>query len=179
MVGKVDPKNVEVRIEAPFRKGKLVGVVDLIHMGAFIDWKTGAKVPSGHFLDQSPQGGFYTLLAEQSNGVIQVPHNFVYVYLVGKNMNYTATKTGKVMANRHDPLMKYSFPVQWPKTKVVDLLNNYINPAAQAYESGVVYKNVSEYNCNSCQFRTVCKDYSLPSQPPSATTSGYINLFAA
>src|SRR5271165_1132137 len=80
----VDPINqVELKLETPFRKGYLVGVVDIGMAGIFADWKTG-RVPTASALKMDPQAGFYWYLAQQ-NG-LEPPKEFVYVFLTGKNM---------------------------------------------------------------------------------------------
>jgi PD-(D/E)XK nuclease superfamily len=147
----VDPEHqVELRLETPFRKGILVGVVDVAMPGIFADWKTGARVPSDFSLMMDPQSGFYFYLAQQTG--MELPKEFVYVYLTGKNLG----------PSRKDPMMRYSFPVYPTEESVDNLLNNYIVPLAKAYEEGVIYKNPSDYNCSGCLYRTACMQTNLP-----------------
>lgn len=156
----VDPINqVELKLETPFRKGFLVGVVDVGMGGIFADWKTG-KVPTDSQLLRDPQAGFYWYLA-QKNG-LEPPAQFVYVFLTGKNVNYVRLKSGIMRADGKNRMMKYSFPVYPTEEGVNRLLNNYIIPLAKQYEEGVIYKNESDYNCGGCLYRTACKDYDLP-----------------
>lgn len=173
----VKPENVEVRVEAPFRKGKLVGVIDLIHTPEngtgetfFADWKTGEKVPGYATLYGSPQGGFYVLMAKQSNGLVPVPKQFVYVYLAGKNQARVATKTGRKVgqprADTKNPQYQYSFQVTWDDARLESLQRNYLEPLASAYETGIVFKNKSDFNCNTCQYREICDKTDLPKVTP-------------
>jgi hypothetical protein len=157
----VDPINqVELKLETPFRKGFLVGVVDVGMAGIFADWKTG-RVPTASALKMDPQSGFYWYLAQKTG--LEPPKEFVYVYLTGKNMNYIRSKGGNYRVDSKNPKMQYSFPVFPTEESVNHLLNNYIIPLAKQYEEGVIYKNESDYNCGGCLYRTACKDYDLPS----------------
>lgn len=156
-----DPEHqVELRLETPFRKGVLVGVIDVAMPGIFADWKTGSRVPSDFSLMMNPQSGFYFHLAQQTG--MEPPKEFVYVYLNGKNMAYRPTRTGGTTVNKDEPQIRYSFPVYPTEESTNALLNNFIIPLAEAFENGVLYKNPSDFNCGSCLYRTACLSTNLP-----------------
>lgn len=157
-----DPEHqVELKLETPFRKGLLVGVVDIALPGIFADWKSGTRIPSDFSLSMEPQSGFYFYLAQKTG--METPKEFVYVYLTGRNVNYVKSeRTGKLTADRNNRMMKFSFPVYPTEESVNSLLNNYIMPLAKQYEEGVIYKNPSDYNCGSCLYKTACWSTDLP-----------------
>lgn len=155
-----DPEHqVELKLETPFRKGVLVGKVDVALPGIFADWKSG-RILSDSEIATNPQAGFYWYLAQKTG--LEPPKEFVYVYLQGKNLAKKVSKTGKMIADRENKMMKYSFSVFPTEDSINRLLNNFIVPLAKAYEDGVVYKNPSQYNCSGCSYRTACWQYDLP-----------------
>ena len=158
-----DPEHqVEVQVETPFRQGIMVGRIDLIiPQVCFTDFKTGKVVPSDFDLLMEPQHGFYFYLGRKVG--MELPNQFVYVYLKGKNLAYHTTKNGNVVVDRKNPQIRYSFPVQPTKESVDSLLNNFIIPVAKLYEEGVLYKNPSSYNCGQCFYRSTCIQTDLPS----------------
>lgn len=156
-----DPQSqVELRLETPFRKGILVGKIDIALPEILADWKTGKPPYNPSELAMSPQAGFYWYLAQKSG--LQPPKEFVYVYLQGQNLAKKVSKTGKVTADRENKMMKFSFPTYPTESWVESLFKNQIVPLAKAYESGIIYKNPSVQNCSSCSYRTVCPDFELP-----------------
>jgi hypothetical protein len=149
-----DPEHqVEVQMEAPFRKGVLLGVADIMLPGICADWKTGARIPSAFNLFSETQHAIYWHLAQQCGTPFD---EFVYVYLIGKNVNMMRTKTGKVQANPNDRKLQFSFPVNPTKESVDSLMRNYVNPLAKQYENGVLYKVENDQNCGGCRYRTAC-----------------------
>lgn len=154
-----DPEHqVELRLETPFRKGVLVGKIDIALPEVFADFKTGK--PAQQFeLVTNPQAGFYWFLAQECG--LQPPKEFVYVYLQGVNLAKKVSKSGKITADRENKMMKFSFPTYPTSEWVEKLFKNQIIPLAKAYEDGVVYKNPSLQNCSTCSYRTVCPDYDL------------------
>lgn len=166
---------IEVKLQAPFRKGLFTGVVDVLfpEYGIFSDWKTGAKPPrlDRLYVDRQQAIYFYLGLA---TGVVPQPREFNYVYLVGKNERRIKAeyKSGPRKGETYwkdDPdnppsEWKYSWKVPFIQKRVESVFTEKIIPLAKAYEEGIVYKEQSDFNCNTCQYRTVCPEYSLPSK---------------
>jgi hypothetical protein len=172
-----DPQSqVELTLEMPFRKGVLKGIIDVAPADfIFADWKTG-KVPlKEEKLFADPQAKIYYHIAK--NIGIPVPRIFNYVYLQGlptvktpeldEHGNIVKFKTGprkgetKFVWDTEDNL-KFTFRVLQDDTSVERVMNNYVVGAATAYEQNIIYKNVSDFNCNTCQYRTACPSVDLP-----------------
>lgn len=158
-----DPEHqVELRLQAPFRKGFLVGKIDLALDGLYADWKTG-KVPQDFDIQLNPQAAYYWHLANM-NG-LPVPEEFRYVYLRGINKaKRLSEKTGKMVPDNRDGNKKIitNFPVHPKPEQMESVMQNHIVPLAKAYEEGVIYKNPSSYNCKTCSYRTMCLNTDLP-----------------
>lgn len=165
-----DPEHqTEVTIQAPFRKGVLTGVVDLMmDNGVFVDWKSSMKIPKPQTIINDPQSAIYYWIAKACG--LTVPTTFEYVYLTGENvhMKEEVLKSGKnkgktrMVKDDSDPWWKLSYPVFQDEARVERIMRNYVIPLAKQYEQKVYYKVKNEYNCNNCQYRTACDNIDLP-----------------
>lgn len=167
-----DPASgLEVKLQAPFRKGVLTGVIDVLFPGGFMaDWKTGSKIPPLARLKRDAQAVLYYYLGKHA-GLSQAGY-FTYVYLKGVNYQMVKTeyKSGKKKGQTYfkaDPDFPtkewaYSYNILTDDDKLSRIMADKIEPLARQYEEGVVYKNESDLTCNTCSYRTVCPDYTLP-----------------
>lgn len=159
-----DPEHqVELKLETPFRKGILVGKVDLTLPGIYADFKTG-RIPTDFNILQNPQAGFYFYLAQRVG--LEPPKEFVYVYLQGKNIAYRPPKkgSGPAVLDKENPSYRLSYPTFPTSESVEKLFKNYVIPLAIRYEQGIYVKNRSTMNCSGCKYRKICidEDYPLP-----------------
>lgn len=181
---------LEVTLEAPYRKGVLIGKMDVIlpnGVEAMSDWKTGetpygpgskppARAKAMKYLVQNTQSPIYYRLAKLVD--IPPPRKFNFVFLQGvptkksqvidpETKKPAFLKSGK---NKGQPKMEwdkvndiqYTFPVFQDDDSVAKTFRNVIDPLAKLYEDDVLYKDVSALNCGTCAYRTACPDYDLP-----------------
>lgn len=168
-----DPEHsVEVGLEIPWRKGFLVGKVDVILPDNWADWKSGMRVPSDTDLINDQQSLIYYYMAYKTG--IPTPKAFNYVYLHGTNVakKIETLKSGpnkgkeRYVPDDDNPIWKYTYPVYPNDQRVNNMLRNWAIPLARSMETGIVYKNKSAYNCKSCRYRTVCSQTDLPEATP-------------
>lgn len=164
-----DPlSQVELELEIPWRKGWLVGKVDIALPHMFGDWKTSPNHPKDKDIEREIQHQLYYYMAAKLG--LPLPEVFRYVYLYGFN---EARKTviiergpnkGKerVVADNDNPVWHFDFDAKPTKESVNSTLLNQVIPLARILEEKIVYKNPSQYNCAKCKYRTVCPDYKLP-----------------
>lgn len=193
-LGERAAESIEVKLQAPFRKGILTGVIDVLQaeLGILSDWKTGAKSPREDRLERDRQQALYYFLARY-HGID--PKVFTYVYLLGKNPKRVKAeyKSGEKKGQSYwkddhtNPTTKwkYSYPVVYNEKAVERLFIEKINPLAKAFEDKIIYKEESDFNCNGCQYRTICPDFKLPNRddftlpkilPPKDTANGPVGI---
>ncbi len=133
------------------------------------------KVPKEEMLGTDPQAAVYYYIAKSIG--MTPPRVFNYVYLKGKPMTKkpeldehggevrykTGPRKGQVKEVwDQENNLKFTFPVLQDDDKVKRMMNDYIVPVAVAYENDIMFKNRSDYNCASCEYRTVCPSMTLP-----------------
>jgi hypothetical protein len=160
---------IEVMLEAPFRKGTMRGVVDVLsHTRPWMDWKSGMKLPTERMLLRDPQSVIYYDLAKRVG--MTPPTKFDYVYLLGKNVRMVEKEyqSGKrkgekyMAADKENPMLLTRWSVQTDDDKVRRIFNEWVNPLAWEYENEVYVKKPSDMNCASCLYRTACAATELP-----------------
>lgn len=165
----------EVRYEVPFRQGYLVGVMDYDTNEQCIDWKFGAKVPGDEFMMNEPQPPVYNYIKQMAHGVSPL---FSFVYPVGRptltiqdGVYKTGPRRGQPkMVTDYENGLRFKFPIYQDDDKVARMFNDYINPWAEAYEAGIIFKNPGyqgpndemPQNCKSCSYRTACRVDRVP-----------------
>jgi|SRR5579884_1786724 len=172
----IDSK-VEVKLEVPFRKGIFVGKADLLHDTGGIDWKTG-KFPDEEKQRLDAQGAMYVWAKRMLK--IDIPDVFRYVFLIGKptrkiqeiddDGNPAVYKKDCKSGKKGDPKLtwdtenklKYSINIEHTDETINRAFNEKINPLAEVLESGVIWKNESDFNCSSCPYRTACLKKQIP-----------------
>ena len=167
-----DPEHqVELGLEIPWRKGWLVGKVDLALPHIWADWKTSDSQPKEGQIDGELQDKIYYYMGAKTG--VSLPEIFRYVYLFGFNnarkieIIQRGPNRGKerVVTDDENPKWQFEYDAKPPTPQGVnDSLINQVIPLARIIEENIVYKNPSPQNCSKCKFRTVCPDYKLPTQ---------------
>jgi hypothetical protein len=167
----MDPEHqVEVGLEVPWRKGVFVGKIDILFSDDIAsDWKSSLRVPNLVDLRRQQQAYIYPYLLEKTG--LPRPTLFNYVYLYGTNVakRQEQYKTGPRKGQWHDvedtehPVWKYTWEVKPTVEQINKVVRNWAIPLARAMEEKIFVKQESAYNCNSCRFRTACKQTDLPS----------------
>jgi len=164
----------EVKYAVNFREGELRGVIDMDLDYQTLDWKLGAKVPGDEFMSLDPQPPVYYHMKQLTSGT--APGRFAFVYPVGRPTLQIQDGVFKSGPRKGQPKMsvdtenglQFKFDVMQDDDKVARMFNDYINPWAEAYENGIVWKNPGyqgptdkmPQNCKSCSYRTDCRsDY--------------------
>lgn len=173
---------VEVKLQAPWRKGILTGVIDVLPPSneAIGDFKTGDPPRAGSTLYlYDAQAPMYYKLCSMVG--MPTPRVFKYIYLQGiptqkkqaldeKTNRPAFYKSGK---RKGQPKLEwdlqeglvYSHNVLQDDDKIRRIELDYIIPAAWEYENGLYKKVRSDINCGSCLYRTACPKITLPHNP--------------
>jgi len=140
---------------------------------------SGKAIPYMSSLMIDPQPPTYHFLKTQTQG--SAPSRFSFVYLIGKPTRQIQDGVYKSGPRKGQPKMaldyenglQFKFDVLQDEAKVAKMFNDYIDPWAEMYEAGIIYKNpgYNGMNCKGCSYRTACQkeDYQLPKRPDLAT----------
>lgn len=187
-----DPAScVEVHMEIPFRKGVLVGKMDLFVPGRFcVDWKT-SQISAG--AEKSPADRYKEVQAQYKNDTQKAIYHYIanklgmtglnhfkYILLQGlptKKVQEVDEKTGQAALYKSGPRkgepkmtwdlingVRYDFNFEQTEEQVARIFNEQVLPYAQMYEDQIIAKNpgYKDQNCKGCRYRTVCQKEDRP-----------------
>lgn len=163
-----DPESqVELSLEVPWRKGWLVGKVDVALPHLYVDWKSSPAHPRAGQIDNELQHQLYYFMSAKLG--LPTPEVFRYIYLYGFNeaRKLEKIKSGpnagkdRVVTDNDNPVWQFEFDTKPTPQTVNKTLSDKVIPLARVLEENIIYKNPSPSNCSKCKYRTVCPDFSL------------------